>query len=427
MNSSIAVTAQNLGKAYYLGGQDRKYRTFRDALLRKLKNPFSAFRRQEIKPFWALRNLDMEIGQGEVVGIIGQNGAGKSTLLKILTRITRPTEGKALLNGRTGSLLEVGTGFHPELTGRENIFLSGAILGMQRAEIRDKFDDIVAFAEIDRFLDTPVKHYSSGMYVRLGFAIAAHLEPEILLIDEVLAVGDAAFQKKCLGKMGDVASRGRTVLFVSHNMQAVRTLCPRAILLKDGKTSFDGPSGEAINRYLMASSEDLAAERKTIDLPRPAVVSGPSPLRIAKVALAAQSEKAIFKCGEKNRLTLDFIVTKPVSQVVFGASVHVGNTLIFQVSSGQPPGKPVDLQPGTYTIETDLPFELLNPGLYTLHAGSRCEAGSLDWVVDALTFRIQPASDITSLWMQSTGGLVRAASTWSEPAVTGNNGTGKNA
>lgn len=207
---------------------------------------------------WAVRGLDLSVEHGEILGVIGRNGAGKSTLLKVLTRITRPTEGTVRMRGRVASLLEVGTGFHPELSGRENIFLNGAILGMTRAEIREQFEAIVNFAGVERFIDTPVKRYSSGMYVRLAFAVAAHLRPEIMLIDEVLAVGDAAFQRKCLGKMGDVAREGRTILFVSHNMAAVRDLCTRAILLEQGRVAFEGPTDEAVARYLRQGPSDQA-------------------------------------------------------------------------------------------------------------------------------------------------------------------------
>ncbi|HVZ39072.1 MAG TPA: ABC transporter ATP-binding protein [Candidatus Kapabacteria bacterium] len=252
-----AIRVENIGKRYRLGTRER-YRALRDTLTDMLKAPLRMFGgRSGTKEgdddgamLWALRNVTFDVQPGEVVGIIGRNGAGKSTLLKILSRITEPTEGRAEINGRVGSLLEVGTGFHPELSGRENVFLNGAILGMRREEITRKFDEIIAFAEVEKFVDTPVKRYSSGMYVRLAFAVAAHLEPEIMLVDEVLAVGDAAFQKKCLGKMGDVAREGRTVLFVSHNMAAVENLCERGVLLNHGGVEFVGTQTEAIGRYL---------------------------------------------------------------------------------------------------------------------------------------------------------------------------------
>src|SRR5688572_26889581 len=234
------IKAQGVGKKYRIGTREAAYSTLRETLVGAARSSLRAFRGNGIsaeQTIWALRDVSFEINPGEVVGIIGRNGAGKSTLLKLLSRVTEPTVGKIELYGRLGSLLEVGTGFHPELTGRENIYLNGAILGMKRAEIKRKFDDIVAFAEVEKFIDTPVKHYSSGMYLRLAFAVAAQLEPEILLVDEVLAVGDATFQKKCLGKMGEVAKQGRTVLFVSHDMTAINQLCPRAMMLMDGRVA----------------------------------------------------------------------------------------------------------------------------------------------------------------------------------------------
>jgi len=254
MSNDFAIRVSGLGKEYVLGGAERVDESFREMLLGSLTAPFRRLKKLqgesvENDRFWALKDVNFEVKPGEVVGIIGRNGAGKSTLLKILSRITDPTEGKIEIRGRISSLLEVGTGFHPELTGRENIFLNGAILGMSRQEIKQKFDEIVAFAEVERFLDTPVKRYSSGMYVRLAFAVAAHLEPEILIVDEVLAVGDAAFQKKCLGKMSDVAKEGRTVLFVSHNMGAVSNLCSRAIVLSKGSVDFDGSTDDAVQYY----------------------------------------------------------------------------------------------------------------------------------------------------------------------------------
>ncbi len=249
-SDNIVIQINNLGKNYQIGGPQEQYHTLRDAIVSTIKGPFKSSR-NSLSPegFWALRDVSFNVRQGEVVGIIGRNGAGKSTLLKILSRITTPTEGTVTLHGRVGSLLEVGTGFHPELTGRENIFLSGSILGMKRREIQDKFDEIVRFSEIEKFIDTPVKRYSSGMYVRLAFAVAAYLDPEILIIDEVLAVGDIAFQKKCLGKMGDIAKGGRTVLFVSHNMGAIRNFCSRAIWLDNGHIVEEGDSNKVVRDY----------------------------------------------------------------------------------------------------------------------------------------------------------------------------------
>ncbi len=246
------VKVEGLSKRYHIGEKTAyNYRNFRDVLA----NTFKFNKNKSSKSdFWALKDVSFEIKQGEVVGIIGRNGAGKSTLLKILSRITEPTEGYAEIRGRVGALLEVGTGFHPELTGRENIYLNGSILGMKRREIAKKFDEIVDFAEVEKFIDTPVKHYSSGMYVRLAFAVAAHLEPEILIVDEVLAVGDASFQKKCLGKMGNVAKKGRTVLFVSHNMGAVKSLCKSAILLAAGQITTTGETEAIIDSYLNSSN-----------------------------------------------------------------------------------------------------------------------------------------------------------------------------
>ncbi|MGQ9898221.1 MAG: ABC transporter ATP-binding protein [Acidobacteriota bacterium] len=262
--TKLTIRVHGLGKQYNIGGHRASHRSLRESIY---EAALSVFRRQRSSPataetrFWALRDVSFDIHQGEAVGIIGRNGAGKSTLLKILSRITEPTTGRIELYGRVGSLLEVGTGFHPDLTGRENIFLSGAILGMRRAEIARKFDEIVAFAETEQFLDTPVRFYSSGMYTRLAFAVAAHLEPEILIVDEVLAVGDSGFQKKCLGKMQNIAQQERTVLFVSHNMQAIRRLTTSCLVLSNGEVVYAGPTAGAIRTYesLQAQIKDLAA------------------------------------------------------------------------------------------------------------------------------------------------------------------------
>jgi lipopolysaccharide transport system ATP-binding protein len=250
------IKVEGVGKQYRLGASQPRYATLREAFAGALRAPMRSLRgsaQAADATFWALRDIDFAVGPGEVVGIIGRNGAGKSTLLKILSRITQPTTGGFDLYGRVGSLLEVGTGFHPELTGRENIYLNGSILGMRRQEINRNFDEIVAFAEIEKFIDTPVKRYSSGMYVRLAFAVAAHLQPEILIVDEVLAVGDGSFQRKCLNKMKDVGQHGRTVLFVSHNMNAITRLCDRTILLEEGRIAHDGPSHKVVGAYLKSS------------------------------------------------------------------------------------------------------------------------------------------------------------------------------
>jgi lipopolysaccharide transport system ATP-binding protein len=270
-NPVIAIEA--LGKEYVIGGREGASDNFREMLISSLVAPFRRFSRlagtppaNEEERFWALKDVSFQINEGEVVGIIGRNGAGKSTLLKILSRIVEPTEGRVTIRGRVASLLEVGTGFHPELTGRENIYLNGAILGMARAEIRRKFDEIVAFAEVEKFLDTPVKRYSSGMYVRLAFAVAAHLDPEILFVDEVLAVGDIQFQDKCLAKIEDTSRGGRTVLFVSHNLHAVARLCSRSVILKEGKVIFDGKPSIGIEQYLNISKSSI--RRNVIKLPK---------------------------------------------------------------------------------------------------------------------------------------------------------------
>lgn len=295
MSADVVIRAEGLGKQYRIGhAQGAPYTALRDVVaesvraagrnLASLVRGGKAAATPQAEDFWALRNVNFEIRRGDVVGIIGRNGAGKSTLLKVLSRITEPTEGRLIARGRIASLLEVGTGFHPELTGRENIYLNGAILGMTRAEIRRKFDAIVAFAEVEKFLDTPVKRYSSGMYVRLAFSVAAHLESEILVIDEVLAVGDAEFQKKCLGKMQDVAGDGRTVLFVSHNMAAVGALCGRGLVLVRGRVDFDGNAAAALARY--ASSQRALCE----------VAFAPDPARPSIVGVSVNTER--LKTGE---------------------------------------------------------------------------------------------------------------------------------
>jgi lipopolysaccharide transport system ATP-binding protein len=300
--------------------------------------------------FWALRDVNFSVQPGEVIGLIGQNGAGKSTLLKILSRITEPTRGRAVLRGRVASLLEVGTGFHPELSGRDNIYLNGAILGMKHAEITRKFDEIVAFADVEDFIDTPVKRYSSGMHLRLAFAVAAHLEPEILLVDEVLAVGDATFQKKCLGKMGDVARQGRTVLVVSHNMASVLSLCQRAVLLKYGTVDSVGPVQEIVHAYLeSAKPEEVVALEDRHDR------EGDGTARFESISIENIDGGTIIRTGSRCRVTLRYKSTKPLRHVRFLLTIYdLTHVSLFQLDSEAAGGLPEDLPlEGTVVCETD--------------------------------------------------------------------------
>ncbi len=336
--------------------------------------------------FWALREVSLDIPQGQVVGIIGRNGAGKSTLLKVLSRITDPTEGRALIRGRVGSLLEVGTGFHPELTGRENVYLNGAVLGMTRREIAAKFDDIVAFAQIERFLDTPVKRYSSGMYVRLAFAVAAHLEPEILIVDEVLAVGDAAFQARCLGKMKAVAGQGRTVLFVSHNMAAVQQLCDRAVHLDAGRVIADGPAQQVVGSYL-----DSLRQRGTLRLAERKDRGGTGPQRIIDAAAyldAHDTPTTVLAVGRSARLV--FALSEPMreAELVF-ALYDVHGHLIADFDSRQFAAADHHDTP-TSRVICDIPQLTLTPGTYRLNVALLDrQRVAIDHVEGAMTLRIE--------------------------------------
>jgi len=373
--SEPAIRAENLGKKYRLRHQQegRRYKTLRDALTSAPKRWMSRqspgnVAQSAAEDFWALKDVSFEIPQGEAVGIIGRNGAGKSTLLKLLSRITEPTTGRIEIDGRIASLLEVGTGFHPELTGRENIYLNGAILGMTRAEIKGRFDEIVTFAEVEKFLDTPVKHYSSGMYMRLAFAVAAHLEPEILIVDEVLAVGDAAFQKRCLGRMSQVSTQGRTVLFVSHNMGAITSLCRTALWLNGGRVVRSGPTREVVDEYLAADADTQAA---AIDLST--IRRGGDHGRKLKIERLEWLSNLPLQHGERIVARLHFRVTETVEDVSVGIgfSTLEGVRLLTYETDFQDGHRPT-LTGGTVawvdvTI-TELP---LAPGLYTLDVGAR--------------------------------------------------------
>jgi len=360
--SEAVICAQGLSKRYRIGNRQRAT-TLREGIIELARAPLRLGRRSAPETIWALRDVSFEIAPGEVVGVIGRNGAGKSTLLKILARITEPTEGRAEVRGRVGSLLEVGTGFHSELTGRENIFLNGAILGMKRAEILAKFDEIVAFAEVEKFIDTPVKHYSSGMYLRLAFAVAAYLEPDILLVDEVLAVGDASFQKKCLGKMGEVSKSGRTVLFVSHNMPAVRNLCPRAILLCQGLVHSLGPTDEVLRQYLGMSQTQEASPAR--ELYRDANLG----LAIRAFQLLNENGQVVPVLETGRPATFRFVVETTNRRANVTGSVGV-NSLIDDgricVFYSPLTGSELALEPPLTNLDCHVPKFPLMPGRYRL-------------------------------------------------------------
>jgi lipopolysaccharide transport system ATP-binding protein len=334
--------------------------------------------------FWALENLSFQIAPGEMVGVIGENGAGKSTLLKILSRITEPTRGEAVLRGRPASLLEVGTGFHPDLSGRENIFLNGAILGMRRREIEKKFDEIVAFSEVEQFIDTPVKRYSSGMYVRLAFAVAAHLEPDILLVDEVLAVGDAAFQKKCLGKMGSVTREGRTVLFVSHNMASILALCGRAILLKAGRLISDGPPGEVVRSYLKSTSAE-----ETVILEQRADRAGDGSARFLSCKVESTDAGQFVSSTSRLRFTLAYKSSGPLRHVRFLITLYdYTRTGIYLFDSDAVGGIPETLPAeGIVTCTTD-PINL-TPGRCYINLALFRGAAMADHIERAVSFDVE--------------------------------------
>jgi lipopolysaccharide transport system ATP-binding protein len=385
--SHTVISVENLSKRYLLGhrsgGGEARYLALRDVIGREIREigrkTVNMLRGRQIvqgdkvEEFWALRDLNFEVKEGEVVGIIGRNGAGKSTLLKILSRITEPTEGRIVLRGRVASLLEVGTGFHPELTGRENIYLNGAILGMARAEIRRKFDEIVAFAEIEKFLDTPVKRYSSGMYVRLAFAVAAHLDPEILIIDEVLAVGDAEFQQKCLGKMKDVARESRTILFVSHNMGAIRTLTRRCMLLDRGQIAAAGDTETVITNYLgrALDAKKLALQSRDLDQFRRWRGEDP-PAKIVKIEIAAPADPSELLPQIPFGTKLTFMIQLKVYRPMRGADWGIGITnsrgerVTELVCSDHAPAP--SFEPGDYTLTVSVVDLPLTPGQYCVEA-----------------------------------------------------------
>ncbi|MEI2581704.1 ABC transporter ATP-binding protein [Scytonema sp. PRP1] len=374
--SDTVIQVENLSKKYVIAHQEQgsNYKTFREAMTNAVKFVASSLNPSKKKEanlnreeFWALKDVSFEIKQGDRIGIIGRNGAGKSTLLKILSRITEPTEGSIRINGRVASLLEVGTGFHPELTGRENIFLNGAILGMSKVEIQRKFDEIVAFSEVEKFLDTPVKRYSSGMYVRLAFAVAAHLEPEILIVDEVLAVGDVAFQKKCLGKMENVGKEGRTIIFVSHNMAAIRALCSRALMMQKGQLLMDSDIETAITTYLAderSSDAHIIWDRKN--------APQSSELRFLEAyILNEQGDYAsTIDCRKGFSIAVKYEVLKPINGLRIGFFMQNSEGIPICGSNDPVAWPKLVRTPGEYTSQCFFPGYVLNAGRYSICFGS---------------------------------------------------------
>jgi lipopolysaccharide transport system ATP-binding protein len=415
------IQVENLGKRYRIGLAPIKYQTLSENITNALRAPLRAFTRSQAPrmdgadTIWALQGIDFEVEQGQVLGIIGRNGAGKSTLLKILSRITEPTTGCVTLHGRVGSLLEVGTGFHPELSGRENIYLNGAILSMKKTEIDRKFDEIVAFSEVEQFIDTPVKRYSSGMYLRLAFAVAAHLEPEILVVDEVLAVGDAEFQKKCLGKMGDVAQQGRTVLFVSHNMSAILRLTHESLVLEKGRLVLRAPSPEAVDHYLGAGNTDAGERVWDAD----EVPADSAPFRPIALRLLDRTKKVVdtVRSVEPFQVEMEYSLSTPVTGLRIGIYISTarGEFVFTSFDTDEPRmfEKHGARAAGRYVSRCTVPPDFLNGGRYILgiNASSyRVRRYFMD--EQALSFNVNTSGAPGMQWAESRPGLLRPRLEW---------------
>ncbi len=416
MKSIIEISG--LGKRYRINVREKPPESLSETL-RSLANMSFGYLQQMLRPasedeiLWALKDISFDVQQGEVLGIVGRNGAGKSTLLKILSRITDPTEGQAVLRGRVGSLLEVGTGFHPDLTGRENVYLNGAILGMRRQEIERKFDEIVAFAEVDKFIDTPVKRYSSGMGVRLAFAVAAHLEPEILIVDEVLAVGDAAFQRKCLGKMQDVSKVGRTVIFVSHNMVAIQNLCNRVLWFDSGRLIADGKTSDIVSEYLNASFSKLTEQ--VWDQPEQA--PGNDKIRLHRVSIHPQNGKATDVVTMRTPIEVEVEFWNFMSSANIDVTLHLSTEegiVAFGTNTGHALGwEREPLGAGLYRAVCQIPGNLLNTGLYRVMVRvTRNQGEVLYRHEDALLFDVMEVPEMTGYWYGKPIGAIRPALHW---------------
>jgi lipopolysaccharide transport system ATP-binding protein len=427
--SDTVIRVENLSKRYRIGLKEEMHDTLVGALADFVKSPVKNLRRlRRLSTFreeghdaediiWALKDASFEVQRGEVVGIIGRNGAGKTTLLKVLSRITHPTSGRVEIRGRVSSLLEVGTGFHKELTGRENVYLNGAILGMKKDEIDRKFDEIVDFSGIEKFIDTPVKYYSSGMYVRLAFAVAAHLEPEILLVDEVLAVGDAAFQKKCLGKMGDVAKEGRTVLFVSHNMIAVQSLCERTIWLNDGKIVEDGQSGQVVSSYLQTSFSTLT-EQVWDDV---ATAPGNDKVRIRRACVRPTNGSPPDPITIRTPLVLEFEYWNLEPGAHLNLSLSLFNENGVEVFATGPVHEPVwhgrPFPAGLFRSACHVPGDLLNDGTYRVVLRVVNQGRGVFRYGDILSFEVRDAVEMRGSWYGKWPGAVRPDLEWSTELV----------
>ena len=415
--SEPIITVENLSKCYVIGHQASKDDGLRHALTNLLHAPKQWLaqreqrRRATVEEFWALKDVSFSINRGDVVGVIGRNGAGKSTLLKILSRITEPTTGRITLDGRVASLLEVGTGFHAELSGRENIYLNGAILGMGRAEIKRKFDEIVAFSEVEKFLDTPVKRYSSGMYVRLAFAVAAHLEPEILIVDEVLAVGDQAFQKKCLGKMNEVARGGRTVFFVSHNMAVMRQLCNRGILLHHGKVLRTGDINEVMESYLAAGAAYDGHWQRGASVP------GRDGLFIEAVRLLNPAGEPAGNLNYPDSFTVEIKIcansafTKGQVALVF---LNNEGTTVFTTCNSDGAEDYLPIAAGRHTFRVTVPGKFLAPGSYFLRVATHQPHVQAYDMADTLSFRMEDVGSPGFIFNDVRKGLVEPVLPWSD-------------
>ena len=419
--SDLAVRVENLGKQYKIGLAPERYRTLRESLVQGVSAPFRRLSSSSQNSaagadrIWALREVSFVVKKGQVLGVIGRNGAGKSTLLKILSRVTEPTEGYAEIHGRVGSLLEVGTGFHPELTGRENIYLNGAILGMKRTEIERKFAEIVAFSEVEQFIDTPVKRYSSGMYLRLAFAVAAHLEPEILVVDEVLAVGDAEFQRKCLGKMSDVAEEGRTVLFVSHNMSAILRLTEEAIVLNKGQMVLRAPTPAAVDYYLSAGyAQNSERVWYADEIPAESAPFCPIGLRVLD---SSQRIADTLRSAETITVEIEYALDAPITGLRVGVylqttrgehvftSFDTDNPDLYEQFATRPAGR--------FVSRFSLPADFLNEGRYVI--GVNASAFRLKrYFMDeqALLFTVDPSGAPGMQWQEPRLGTVRPRLDW---------------